>query len=325
MPIKNAEKYLKECLQSIENQTFTNWELIAVNDNSTDNTSTILKNFAKNNYKIKILNNNGNGIIDALKLAYKNCKGNYITRMDADDLMHPKKIELLFENLKKVGEGLVATALVKYFAENEVKNGYKKYESWLNNLSLQENNFDEIYKECVIPSPCWMMHKSDFEKCNAFNSEIYPEDYDLCFRFYEQKMKITSVKKVLHFWRDYENRTSRTDNNYADNRFLDLKLFYFLKLNYNKNKTLFIWGAGKKGKTIAKKLKENSVNFNWICNNENKIGKAIYDVKLQHFETLEENKEAQIIISIANEQEQVEVKKYLNKLKINNLDVFFFC
>ena len=90
----------------------------------------------------------------------------------------------------------------------------------------------------------------------AFDLDIYPEDYDLVFRFYKNNIKVVSSLKKLHLWRDYSSRTSRTDANYADNHFLDLKIKYFLELHYNHNSELVVWGAGKKGKLLAKKLSE---------------------------------------------------------------------
>ena len=67
MPVKNTSLFLPECIHSIINQTEENWELIAVNDHSTDNSKEILTSFANQDERIKIWDNTGNGIIDALK------------------------------------------------------------------------------------------------------------------------------------------------------------------------------------------------------------------------------------------------------------------
>ena len=138
--------------------------------------------------------------------------------------------------------------MVKYFSEKELGNGYKNYETWLNSLTSKGLNFNEIYKECVIPSPCWMVHREDLEKVNNFESKIYPEDYDLAFRFYQIGLNCIKSNKVLHMWRDYPNRTSRTNPNYADNSFLKLKINYFLKLSYNETKISCL-GQEKKEKS----------------------------------------------------------------------------
>ena len=93
MPVKNTAHFLSETISSILNQTEKNWELIAVNDNSTDNSKAVLTSFAQNDKRIKVIDNKGNGIIDALQLGYVFSNGNFITRMDSDDIMSPNKLE----------------------------------------------------------------------------------------------------------------------------------------------------------------------------------------------------------------------------------------
>ena len=325
MPIKNAGPYLADCLNSIINQTESNWELIAVNDLSTDSSLNILNEYANKEKRIKVFTNNGQGIIDALRLAYANSSGNLITRMDADDLMAADKLQLLKQKLIVLGQGYLATGLVKYFANAPLGDGYKKYEAWLNKLTKNHNNFSEIYKECVIPSPCWMVYKSDLEKCEAFKPNHYPEDYDLCFRFYKNKLKVVGVNKILHHWRDYPTRTSRTDEHYEDNRFLNIKLHYFLQLDYEENKTLALWGAGKKGKFIAKHLIKKNIKFMWLSNNSKKIGKQIYDVKVENCYYKISNQK-QYIVAVAQAEAQLDITMNLNNENLQiGTNYFFFC
>ena len=79
----------------------------------------------------------------------------------------------------------------------EVGDGFRKYEEWLNEVAREEKHYQEIYQECVIPSHCWIIHKDDFDAVDAFNPEIYPEDYDLCFRFYKAGLKVLTYVKGL--------------------------------------------------------------------------------------------------------------------------------
>jgi len=326
MPVKNAALYLSDCLKSIINQTIKNWELVAINDHSNDDSAAILSEFALKDDRIKSFNNNGEGIIKALQLAYSKCKGNFITRMDADDIMVENKLEVLYQALLKNGWGSLAIGQVKYFSNEVLGEGYQNYANWLNELTLYGNNFNELYKECVIPSPSWMLHKIDFEKCGGFKSETYPEDYDLCFRFYQAGLTCIPCEEIIHHWRDYPERTSRNDEHYADNRFLDLKCFYFLQLNRDENRPLIIWGAGKKGKAIAKYFIDENVKLSWLCNNENKIGHTIYGIKLQSVNNLSNFNNPQIVISVANPSEQTDIKKALNAKQFRSMDdYFFFC
>ncbi|WP_445956094.1 glycosyltransferase family 2 protein [Yeosuana sp.] len=325
-PFKNTEDYIIDCIDSILNQTYTNWELLIVDDSSTDDSYKIVQKFAANDNRIKLFKNTGHGIIDALRIAFKESNGDYITRMDGDDIMSENKLEVLINNLHISGKKHVATGLVSYFSKQGISDGYKKYEQWLNNLIKTGNNYSEIYKECTIPSPCWMIHREDLICAEAFNPTIYPEDYDLTFRFYMHQFKIIPCKDILHYWRDYETRTSRTHVNYAQNTFLDIKMRYFLKLDYNSNRPLVIWGAGLKGKTIAKKLIEKKINFEWVCNNPKKIGKYIFNQQLKPFSYLENLKQPQSIITVANPMAQKTIKSYFKTQKMYAMtDYYFFC
>ncbi len=246
--------------------------------------------------------------------------------MDSDDIMMPNKLEVLWNNLTTYGEKHVAIGLVEYFSDEGVGEGYKSYETWLNNLTKTGTNYSEIYKECVIPSPCWMIHRKDFIACDGFNPKIYPEDYDLTFRFYKNNMKCIPCDTVLHKWRDYSTRTSRTHVHYAQNHFTELKVRHFLDIDYNKNKTLTIWGAGNKGKLIAKILLEKNIPFEWICDNPKKIGKDIYGKKLKAFQVLAEIKNAQSIITVANKTAQKEIRAFLKNINMKPIeDYIFFC
>ncbi|WP_422859794.1 glycosyltransferase family 2 protein [Flagellimonas sp. S174] len=326
IPFKNTELFLKDCLDSILKQTYTHWEAILIDDASTDSSLEIVSQYKKKDTRIKVFANNGQGIIPALQTAYKNCNGQFITRMDSDDIMLPQRLKKMMDSLVLSGEGHLAVGQVKYFSDRGISNGYERYEAWLNRLTSSGTNYKEIYKECVVPSPCWMVFRSDFEQCGGFNSNRYPEDYDLTFRFYQNGLKIIPCDEVLHLWRDYDSRTSRTSEHYAQNYFLDIKLHYFLKLDYNPDRPLMIWGAGFKGKSIAKGLLEKDVDFVWLCDNPNKIGKKIYDQPLHHFSRISSISEPQSIITVANEDEQKKIISFFDQLgHVMSKDYFFFC
>tara|TARA_B110000902_G_scaffold3835_1_gene4415 strand:+ start:3144 stop:4148 length:1005 start_codon:yes stop_codon:yes gene_type:complete len=323
-PVKNGAQFLVECLDSIVNQTHQNWELLIVNDSSTDETQSILEEYAQQDNRIVVSQNKGKGIIDALITGYEKSAGEFITRMDADDIMTPNKLELLTKKLIEKGKGYLATGFVNYFSETELGQGYFNYQEWLNGLSQTESNFDNIYKECVIPSPCWMVFREDFEASGGFNSNLYPEDYELTFRFYKQELKMVAVKEVIHHWRDYATRTSRTDSNYADNYFIQLKLNYFLELDYDNSRELELWGAGKKGKEVARFLIEKGIEFDWLSNNDKKIGKEVYGVILKDSISALEIGTPQILIAVGSMDYNREIKKALNSKNLKpNIDYFF--
>ncbi len=326
MPVKNAGPFLIECLRSIQGQDDSNWELIAIDDHSNDESYQILDDFKSFDHRIRVFKNNHKGIIPALRLAYRNSTGTYITRMDADDIMTTEKISSLREALVRHGTGHVATGWVAYFSDTELGEGFRQYAQWLNRLTSEGNHYREVYKECVIPSPCWMVHRSDLDLCGAFAADVYPEDYDLCFRFYQYGLVPLGVDKVLHRWRDHHSRASRNDPHYADQRFFPLKLHYFLKLEMNPGHTLVLWGAGKKGKHLAKLLIDLNIDFRWVCNNPAKIGKHIYGVLLEDSRQVSSMDALKIIIAVTGPRDKNELNTSLSSLGLElGRDYYYFC
>ncbi len=326
IPFKNTSDYLSDCLDSILAQNYTHWQVLAVDDHSTDGSLDLVTSYAKKDPRIQVFTNKGDGIIPALRTAYDTAAGEFVTRMDSDDIMENQRLKLMVASLQEYGKGHLAVGQVRYFSHRGISNGYARYEQWLNQLTEKGSNYSEIYKECVIPSPCWMAFKTDFDACGGFTPNRYPEDYDLTFRFYELGLKIIPCNQVLHLWRDYDTRTSRTHEHYAQNYFLDIKLHYFLRLDYQDTRPLVVWGAGNKGKTIAKTLVEKRIPFVWLCDNPKKIGKEIYGKSLVHFKSLEQLEQPQSIITVANAQAQIEIRKHLKGIGQSLMaDYFFFC
>ncbi len=326
MPYKNTAQYLGECLDSLLSQTYEHWELIAIDDHSVDRSPAVIIEYAKADSRIIPITNKGEGIIPALRTGFARSSGDYITRMDSDDVMDPVKLETMVRSLNRYGRGHVALGQVKYFSSSGISYGYARYENWLNTLTATGSNYDEIYKECVIPSPCWMVFRDDLILCGAFDHDRYPEDYDLAFRFRQNDLKCIPSDKILHLWRDYPARTSRNSIHYAINYFLDIKLHYFLLTDWDAERPLALWGAGTKGKTVAKLLLERKVDFYWLCDNPKKIGKRIYGCEMLPFEVLESVQNSQSIVTVANSEAQKEIRSYFKTLDMKALtDYYFFC
>lgn len=322
MPVKNAGPYLKGCLDSIVAQTNTDWELVAVNDGSSDGSETVLMEYAREHTNIKVVHSDGVGIVSALQKAYRLSSGGMIHRMDADDLMPLDKLKLMSEVIEK---GAIVTGRVSYFCEErEVGEGFQKYTAWLNGLMEEGDFWRDVYRECPVPSSAWLMYRSDFERVSGFDSELMPEDYDLAFRILKHKLKIIRLNQVVHHWRDSETRVSRNEEQYFPTAYLPLKVHYFLELHRDKTKTVALWGAGKKGKLVAKELLERNIVFTWITNNEKKIGKDIYGVVLKS-DNEQDFSGVQVIVALSSPEEKVEVQTRLSDERlVNNQDYYWF-
>jgi glycosyltransferase involved in cell wall biosynthesis len=323
MPVKDTSPYLDACLSSIVAQTFTNWELIAVNDASSDNSLDILEDFAKNDKRIKVFTNLSPGLLEALRFGYAQTSGELIHRMDSDDKMPVSKLQLMVNAWQ--GKGNLVTGGTEYFKEKgEVGDGFKRYDAWLREVARKQSHVTEMYKECVIPSNCWLVHREDFDRVGGFEPETFPEDYDLCFRFITCGLNIIGLEEVLHFWRDREDRISRNWEVYRDNRFYTLKVDYFFKHSRAPERPLVLWGAGKNGKDLAKLLLLNEKTFTWISNNDKKTGKDIYGILLDDVNVLKSIEDPQIILAIASPEDQKEIAGLMDEMSLEEGNHFWY-
>lgn len=326
MAVKDTEPYLRECLDSILAQTYENWELLAVNDHSSDQSPQIIQEYAEKDARVRFLNSDTPKLIPTLQVGYRASEGLLINRMDSDDKMPEDKIQALVTEWMKHGKGVVIAGGTEHFVdEGVVGDGFIRYECWLNEVARTSTHYQEIYRECVIPSHCWLVHREDFDSVGAFDPIVYPEDYDLCFRFYRLGLKIVGLDKILHYWRDRSDRISRTWDEYKDNRYFDLKLRFFYEIDRDRSRPLVLWGAGRNGKDMAKLLLTYEDSFHWVCDNERKIGKDIYGITMEHFDDIPKLKNAQIIIVVSSPDGKMEIEEQLhswNKKPV--FDYWFF-
>lgn len=260
MPVKNAAQWLNECFESIIKQSFTSWELLVIDDGSIDSSRELVAENCLQDDRIKLFRNEGVGIVSALALAFQHSKGNFIHRMDADDVMPVDKLQDLYaaiQNRKKV----VLTGQVLYFSDSEVSTGYLDYEHWLNSI---KNYRTQVYRECTIASPNWLVHRSCFEEDIELKWLSYPEDYDMVLKWHNLGYAIERLNKLTHKWREHPTRTSRNSDIYQQESFFKLKIDHFIRNELNENESIQVIGAGQKGKLISKLLKSKNRGFEWF-------------------------------------------------------------
>lgn len=277
-PFRNAEKYIAETAQSIFRQSHTNWEWILINDHSEQNELECLKDFLLDE-RVKVIRNEGKGITDALVAGFKIATGDFVTRMDADDIMPNNKLTLFLGYLQNF-EAKIVTGYVQYFSEEgEISSGYRKYEAWLNDRVSNRDFYDEIYRECTLASGNWMMRSTDLSACGGFAGLNYPEDYDLLFRWYEHGLKLEGIEEITHLWREHPDRTSKNSEDYGQKKFFELKIDRFVRHD-RKMIPLILSGTGAKGNLTAKKLLSLNVDFEWVSIEPEKFRSGIYGQRI---------------------------------------------
>ncbi|MFN6077302.1 MAG: glycosyltransferase family 2 protein [Fluviicola sp.] len=319
-PFKNAEKYIRATAESILAQTECDWEWILVNDHSSENEAEVLNEFLSDK-RIRVFTNKGNGIIDALNVAFEQTTGRYCTRMDADDVMPENKLKLFSSYLNSSNPETIVTGKVHYFSEEyEVSEAFRKYESWLNKQVDNNDFYSEIYKECTLASGNWMMHTETLQAIGGFKSLNYPEDYDLLFRWYENKLKVVGLNEITHLWREHSERTSRTHTDYAQESFFQLKVNRLIDLDWN-NETIILNGTGQKGRITAKIFIDKSVPFRWFSHEAQKFPNGIYGIKIESPTNFKSEEKILFLNSTLISEEKLVVLYGFDEMKVEMIEL----
>jgi GT2 family glycosyltransferase len=226
MPNYNGETYLEESINSILNQTFKDFEFIIIDDGSIDNSVRIIKKYLKKDNRIKLLINKKNlGIIQSLNKGLKIAKGDYIARMDSDDISLPSRLEIEYQYLKKNKDiFLVGTS---YQIINE--EGKKLFD--IQTFFPSELVRKKLLKKCIIAHPTVMFHN---DGCWYYRDKaIYCEDYDLWLRLLQKGKKMVILKEILLKYRVRKNSICNSKSKQQ-------KLFTKEILRWNKNISLKI-------------------------------------------------------------------------------------
>ncbi len=304
LPFKNAEPWLKETIASIVEQTFNDWELICINDHSTDNGAQVIHSFKDS--RIQVVQNEGIGIIKALQLGLKTSKGVFISRMDADDLMPLNRLQLMYGRIIDTPKKTIVTGKVKYFAEGKLSEGFLNYQNWVNERIDNQDHYKHIYRECVVASPNWVTRKQDLIESNLFDKLNYPEDYDLVFHWFENNFAIESLSEVTLLWRDHPTRTSKNSDTYNQEALFQLKINWFVRI-MNKDQSLALLGAGTKGKLSMEVLQSKKVNATWYDLNYKNFNVPILGETIQDYNQINEDL---LLISVFP-KDQTELLKFI--------------
>lgn len=237
VPIYNSEKYINECIKSLQKQSYTNLEIILINDGSTDRSLEICHEFAKNDERIKIINQANFGVSSARNRGILLSSGDYIGFVDSDDVIEGE----MFENLVKRIEyekGDIC-AMISYSIK-PIQNRLKTKETI---------NSSEAIKQLLLlrfPTSLWAyFYKANIVKKNILNTDIhFFEDFEMNFRILCSVDKILLVKEELYKYRSHDYNTNKQSLNHKRMDILNIYEIHKNKIiqlghNYNKYSLYF--------------------------------------------------------------------------------------
>lgn len=287
LPAYNAAATLPEAVETLRRQTFSDFEIVLIDDGSQDHTGRIIQQLASVEARIRPILSPHVGLIHALNLGLSHARGEFIARMDADDLAHPDRLRLQLQLLSNRPDVALASCLIECFPAASIREGFRIYTDWLNRLIEPADIAREIFIESPLCHPSVMIRRRDLDDVGGYQERGWAEDYDLWLRLHLAGKRFAKVPQVLLSWREGAGRLTRTDGRYSIENFLRVKAHYLAAGPLSQARTAILWGAGQTGRRLAKHLVREGVTLlACIDIDPAKIGRALRGAPILHPDAL---------------------------------------
>ena len=331
IPVYNVESYLKECLDSVCNQTLEDIEIICIDDGSTDNSLNILKEYASSDSRIKIISKENGGQATARNLGIREACGEYIAFVDSDDFIKPTMFEKLYSKAKHKNLDVVMCKIATY--NNQT--GEIKDNVWYYMLGVFRefnknvfNHKDTRQFTCEIAvTPFNKIYKSSLLKENNiyFPEGLIFEDEKFFYDIYLRSKRVSIVDEPLYYYRI--NRKGSTvdiskNNNYIDiipifkqiretfketgnyddykillaNRFIHLEFARFTETSHEYKEKFF----NLMKEDLNDVLKDSEIKNNLASDVKLRVSNIMQSDNLKEFEKLDADKIFSVIIACYN-------------------------
>lgn len=203
MPVYNGERFLREAIDSVLRQTLLHFELIIINDGSTDNSKSIIDSYK--DPRVISIHKKNEGMAVALNLGASKCSSDLIARMDADDICEPNRLEMQYNYFVAYPYTSVLSGAFSYINEDGVYLG-RSFPFTKSHIIKEKL----LNSGCVVCHPAVMMRKEDFLEVGGYSVSMGNRftDYHLWVKFIKKGFKISNMHQILLKYRITENAVS---------------------------------------------------------------------------------------------------------------------
>lgn len=243
LPVRNGEATIMQALTSLWQQTLPDFEVVLINDGSTDGTTDLLDQCL--DPRLKVVHGPPLGIAAALNKGLNYCRAPLVARMDADDIAHPERLEKQWQCFQDHPEVDVLASQVKFGGDVRVSKGYALYVDAINELLTHRQMWCRRFWDAPLAHPSVMFRKEAVLEAGGYSQEAVPEDYELWLRLFARGHRFAKLPEKLLRWNDHDNRLSRNHPNYHKKAFWQLKARYFadwLRSTHQEAPAVYLWG-----------------------------------------------------------------------------------
>ncbi len=329
LPVRNGEQTLKAAVLSLLSQTEPDFELVIVDDNSTDSSVSLSASLAKEDSRVRVLRSPGVGIAAALRHGFYSTNGRYVARMDCDDISEPERLELQAQYLDATpGVGVVATC-VKHCAGDTASEGMAEFVSWNNSLLSSQEIYQARFIESPLVHPSVMFRREVGSRFGLWLSGSIPEDYELWLRWMESGVRFAKLPQELLQWVDSPRRASRISESYSVESFYRVKSPYlarYIRRKNSLNRSLMILGAGREARKRVRYLMEHGIRIHsWIDVDPKKIGRYYEGSPVIALSELPRPQDAMVLYFVSSRGQRGRSEELLRSFSYRNGSDYISC
>jgi cellulose synthase/poly-beta-1,6-N-acetylglucosamine synthase-like glycosyltransferase len=260
MPCYNASSTVARAVTSIQKQTWADWELVVVDDGSTDDSADQVENLARTDPRIRLVRCAHKGVVAASNHGFLLSQDTpLIARMDADDVSHPARLERQAQAMANNPDLGAVSCLARFAGDHETAGGYAYHVQWTNRQVSDEQIALNRFIDLPVPHPTLMYRREVVEKFGSYRGGDFPEDYEMFLRWLAGGVRVGKVNDTLYDWYDPPTRLSRNDQRYDMAAFHRCKAPYLAQAIHKSGCThreLWIAGAGRPARKCAAPLEQ---------------------------------------------------------------------
>lgn len=310
MPVRNGEVTLRGALESLWKQTLSDFEVVLVNDGSTDATADILN--ACDDSRLRVISLPPKGISAALNEGLKYCQAPLVARMDADDTAHPERLEKQGQFFQQHSKVDVLASCVEFGGNAHSSKGYALYVEEINELISHQQMWCRRFWDAPLAHPSVMYRKQLVLEAGGYSQEAVPEDYELWLRLFEMGGRFAKIPEKLLCWNDHQSRLSRTHSNYDKKAFWSLKAKYFarwLQTEYgDKPPAIYVWGETSRNQR-SRYLLEEGVSISGHIHYSSQPAKADWI----HYTAVPDLKDCLILVYVSDRVGRKQIMEFLEE------------
>lgn len=241
IPVYNTERYLRECLDSIINQSFQDFEVICINDGSTDRSSDILNEYSKKDTRFIIINKKNEGQGVARNIGIEKANGKYLISVDSDDWLEKNALELLYNKIETDNVDILFFDYCRFYEASQKKTLIKYTDIY---KTFENEPFTSLQAGKILfntNSLLFKIYKTDFIKRNhiKYSNHKFMEDTPVYIKSMLYANKISCLSEAIYNYRIFKKSSNFNYKNYITNIPEVFEICFNIIENFNPEKDIF--------------------------------------------------------------------------------------